>query len=342
MSDGPDDGPDQDRREENPPNEILNRIENQRSFPMNQQLHPNIVHPTLPPQAHIQNSSMLPVGSGNPALLQYYEAQMRDHALQYANAAAAAAMTAAQIAADIASSNGNYPQIQPQIQPSVVPMSPMSFPDSPQFYHPSNLLYPNNGQSYQHQSWAHTPPQPSLGYEHNRDQSHHSSNPTEGSNYSQHRRKRQQRVPSSTFHGSSNNFHSDNANMKKNVDFRNHGEYQDFSPSNNIDVTSFGNSSNTALNRSQQGQQKRRRRRRRFWNDAGSSDSGDPCLNQHSNNIDGNHNRNGRRNRKMAKAASSGSDGGNSSWVTKKKQRQPNDDSLLGKTGYVWNSMESH
>jgi len=93
-------------------------------------------------------------------------------------------------------------------------------------------------------------------------------------------------------------------------------------------------------NRVQQGQQKRGRRRPRFWNDAGSSDSGDPSLNQGNDSNEGINNRHCRRTRKMAKATSSSSESGSASWITKKKQRQPNDDSLLGKTGvsalYEW------
>ncbi len=112
---------------------------------------------------------------------------------------------------------------------------------------------------------------------------------------------------------------------------------RDFPPN---EVTAFGSGDGTIPNRSQQGHLKRGRRRPRFWNDAGSSDSGDPSYSQGNNNSEESNSRNGRRNRKMAKAASSSSDGGGASWITKKKPRQPNDDSLLGKTGisalYEW------
>ena len=174
-------------------------------------------------------------------------------------------------------------------------------------------------------------------------------NPNNNTNIHQRRRKRQQRV------SSSNNFHGSKFDLRHDYQHGANTNHRDCDGSNDAScginaANGNGNGSGTATatgaSRSQQGQQKRGRRRRRFWNDAGSSDSGDPSYNQYSpsssnNSNDGNnYNRNCRRTRKMAKATSSSSDGGSASWITKKKQRQPNDDSLLGKTGvsalYEW------
>ena len=257
---------------------------------------------------------------------------MRDHAAAYASAAAAAAMTAAQIAANISSSNGatyhSYQQMQQQPlhsqqQQNIVPMSPMHFPESPQMYQPLNPMHHNSGPPYNQQPWMEAPSQqcPGNGHTSNYGQelSHYSEgNSNSNTNYHQRRRKRQQRA-------SSSNFHSGDTHNRE------------FFPNN---IGGFGVVNGTGTNWSQQGQLKRGRRRRRFWNDAGSSDSGDPSCNQGNSNNEGNNSRNSRRNRKMAKATSSSSDGGSASWITKKKQRQPNDDSLLGKTGvsalYEW------
>lgn len=269
------------------------------SIHQEQQQYPQWSMP-LPPPA--MNGQPMPVPVGNPALLQYYEAQMRDHAAAYASAAAAAAMTAAQIAADIASSNG--PPFYQQ-QQHVVPMSPMHFPESPQMYQPQTPVHQNFGQPYHHQqTWMETHPNPS-------------SNNNQNGNFQQRRRKRQQRGPAFNFQGS---------DVQNRDSVKDPGAFSVF----------YGN----GANRVQQGQQKRGRRRRRFWNDAGSSDSGEPSSNQGNDSNEGINNRHCRRTRKMAKATSSSSESGSASWITKKKQRQPNDDSLLGKTGvsalYEW------
>ncbi len=254
----------------------------------------------------------LPVGPGNPTLqLQFYEAQMRDHAAAYASAAAAAAMTAAQIASNIASSSGApyNPYQQPQ---HVVPMSPMHFAESPQMYQPPPPMHQNFGPPYHHQPWMETSSHSSPF-----NGSNHSSegNPND-TDYHQRRRKRQQRNPSF-------NFRRSDIHNRETV-------------SNGTGGFVFGNGGN----RSQQSQQKRGRRRRRFWNDAGSSDSGDPSSNRGNNSNEESNGKHCRRTRKMAKPTSSSSESGSASWITKKKQRQPNDDSLLGKTGvsalYEW------
>ncbi|VEU36438.1 unnamed protein product [Pseudo-nitzschia multistriata] len=277
----------------------------------------------------------------NPAMLHYYEAQMRDHAAAYASAAAAAAATAAQIAADMASSTSAYHSYHNQQQTHngiphlsypnnvIPPMSPMSnimFPTSPQMFAPPTFMPPITELSYQQQSSVLTPNQRSTSGESSQQYANQSPRSTEGNEKSsrhrhqhhQRRRKRQQRLPSSF---------SNNRNANPNIDSDPRQRQCDLSASTNGNWT-------------QQGQQKRGRRRRRFWNDAGSSDSGDPSYNHSNSNNDGYYNKNCRRNRKMAKAASSSSDGGSASWITKKKQRQPNDDSLLGKTGvsalYEW------
>jgi hypothetical protein len=346
--------------EENPPNNISdNNNEDQRLClqKQQQQLYINTIHPswsmqlqfpTGPPMydqaANVQvqaSSPSMSVGPGNPALqLQYYEAQMRDHAAAYASAAASAAMTAAQIAGAIASSNGAYhlhqQQPQPHAQQNIVPMSPMHFPESPQLYQPSNPMHQNFGPPlYQHQSWIHpSSQQPSQGYDNTSpvDQAQEPSPSSEGNsnntNCHQRRRKRQQHVSSSNFHGSKSDLRHDYHDANN----RECDESNDACGTSAVNGNGTG--TGTGANRLQQGQQKRGRRRRRFWNDAGSSDSGDPSYNQYSsNNID-------RSTRTMAKATSSSSDGGSASWITKKKQRQPNDDSLLGKTGvsalYEW------
>jgi len=81
--------------------------------------------PPLPPQPQPQSQPV----PGQQQILQYYEAQMRDHAAAYASAAAGAAWVAAQIAADMANASsvmmmGNHHHHPPQ------PPAPSSHPAS--------------------------------------------------------------------------------------------------------------------------------------------------------------------------------------------------------------------
>ncbi|OEU18872.1 hypothetical protein FRACYDRAFT_237154 [Fragilariopsis cylindrus CCMP1102] len=263
----------------------MNFQQQQQHQQMQQQMQPPMLQqpfwspPPLPPQHSPSSGGVIINGNCNPALLQFYEAQMRDHAAAYASAAAAAAMTAAQIATDLASTvlAAGGPNHQHQHHHHhhhhQYPMIP-----SPTLVYPQHLMQ-NSVSTYG--SSATTPTQ---------------SRPLQQS-------------------GDNNN------NTNFDVD------------DGNDDRICHHPDEDEDENRSSQ--QKRGRRRRRFWNSAGSNDSG----NNNSNNDD-NYNRNRRRNRKIAMTASSSSDGGSASCITKKKQRQPNDESLLGKTGvsalYEW------
>ena len=198
-----------------------------------------------------------------PSLLQFYEAQMRDHAAAYASAAASAAWVSAQIAADMASASNTT-------VPSGLPVFPIHM-QPPQPYMPLQNTIP--------------PPAHGLQYHHPYNTFNENDFDADSASYS-HRRKRQQRMAPSP---ETRNQHSN-------------AEHAYFKP------------------------EKRGRRRRRF----GNSDSEDAQQQQQQQQFS-----NRRRNRKMALPSSS-SDGG----CNKKKQRQPNDQSLLGKTGvsalYEW------
>jgi hypothetical protein len=296
----------------------------QQQMQMQMQMQPPMLQPfwpppPLPPQHSTSSSGgVLIDGNCNPALLQFYEAQMRDHAAAYASAAAAAAMTAAQIAADLASTvlaagdpnhhhhHHQYPMIPP---PLVYPQHLMQNSVSP---------YGSSGTTPTTQS---RPLQQSDENNNNNfdiddanddrichpDEDENRSSNSHHHNHHHRRRKQQRRMPPSNY-----NYNNNHANNNNN------------STCNHTDAAAEN------LSQQQQGQQKRGRRRRRLWNSAGSSDSG----NNNNNNDDNNYNRNRRRNRKIAMtASSSNSDGGSASCITKKKQRQPNDESLLGKTG---------
>lgn len=243
-----------------------------------------------PPPWHVNAQPQTP-GQQPSHLLHFFEAQMRDHAAAFANAAAGAAFVSAQIAADMASAstataqqNTNlsrmpqspaymFPPI-PMIQPYPPPQPP-----GPPLYDPS--IHPGSDQAAYH----------------NFDSNSSVGDDSTSWEFGHRRRKRQQRLPPS----------QENGQQQSKQEPRVSQSYS----SNNI-----GSSG------------KRGRRRRRFRNDG----SSDIESQQHKN-----HNR--RRNRKIALASSS-SDGGSTYNISKKKQRQPTDESLLGKTGvaalYEW------
>ena len=243
----------------------------------------------------------LPPGQQHPVILQFYEAQMREHAAAYASAAAAAAWAAAQIAVDMASatssssipqSNSNVPRMLPNPpQMAFPPMPPMMSygPQQPPYYEP---MY-----------------NPEAPYYYNDDGSHYhnggggSVGSSEG-DYGHRRRKRQARLPQFM-----------------------PGQQQPLKQEH----VSPPAASSPPPPPANQSSEKRGRRRRRFRND-GLSDTDPPQYN----NNNPNHRR---RVRKMALASSS-SDGGSAPSMIKKKQRQPSDESLLGKTGvsalYEW------
>mmetsp|Transcript_33902 Transcript_33902/g.38739 ORF Transcript_33902/g.38739 Transcript_33902/m.38739 type:complete len:1056 (+) Transcript_33902:61-3228(+) len=311
-----------------PQEHISNHDESQHTNfqPRQQQLQPApMLQPFWPaPPSPLLHSSPPGVSiPANPALLHYYEAQMRDHAAAYASAAAAAAMTAAQIAANLASSavpNLNHPYH------NNVHMTPMPMSSPPHVY-PQHLMrnsispYGSSTpisshplqplESGENENMEDANDRPCHPEDENRSNSHH---------HNHRRRKQQRRMPPSNYN---NNNHTNNKyNVQRETFSDSHQQY-----SNRIDAASASTATYSCGNNwSQQGQQKRGRRRR-----SASSDSG---------NNDDKFNRNRRRNRKIALTASSSSDGGSSSCITKKKQRQPNDESLLGKTGasalYEW------
>ena len=309
--------------------------------------------PPLPHQHSPSSGGVLINGSCNPSLLQFYEAQMRDHAAAYASAAAAAAMTAAQIAADLASTvlAAGGPDHQHQHHHHhhhhQYPMIP-----SPTLVYPQHLMQ-NSVSPYGSSATTPTQSRPlqqsgdnnnntnfdvddgnddRICHHPDEDEDENRSSNSHHHNHHHRRRKQQRRMPPTNYNYNNNN-NNNNNHANNNVDVRR----ETFNDSHQHCSNSTCNHTDAAAEilSQQQGQQKRGRRRRRFWNSAGSNDSG----NNNSNNDD-NYNRNRRRNRKIAMTASSSSDGGSASCITKKKQRQPNDESLLGKTGvsalYEW------
>lgn len=364
-----------------------------------------------------------PLPPGHPGLLHFYEAQMRDHAAAYANAAAAAAMTAAQIAASIASwppshfgpaagvpvppagpsaasviPPGPYPPPCPPFFPPahLVPPQPptpsSSLPGNQMMYHPTQAAAWGVPMQYQH------PPQQVHGdpsgyndmegnhrgedYDDDDDKEDDEGNdPFAGEVGEHHRIRKRQQLVSSSSNGSSNNYYTADyagSRVQNSGPFHQyrHQEPNYFSQDEEVanrrtpwpnrsaggpalnggaggsrsahhyqppprgmnPAANNGGPSCGGCNSGNPPSERRGRRRPRFWNDTGSSYS-DPALHfrstngGHNNHNSNDSNNNRRRNRKMAMVASSSSDGGSASWTTKKKARQPNDESLVGKTG---------
>ena len=145
--------------------------------------------------------------------LQYYQAQMRDHAAAYASAAAGAAWAAAQLAANV----GVPPVVPvPMMLPTFAPCSgygggggpPISIPgggmyeqqpqpmmyEQPQDHHPNHMNMPPSPQYHMQQ---HQHQQSPYAY-YSPDNSYNSNPPDDERNYyGRHRRKRQQRMPPS-------------------------------------------------------------------------------------------------------------------------------------------------
>eukprot|EP00980_Cylindrotheca_fusiformis_P022259 scaffold9159_cov121-Cylindrotheca_fusiformis.AAC.1 len=242
------------------------------------------------PQPHAPpwhaNGQPTPPGQPPAHLLHFFEAQMRDHAAAFANAAAGAAFVSAQIAADMASaSTATGQQNLRHMPPSpafMIPPIPMMQPYAPPQYGPSPLYDPSIHPGSEVAPYHHFDATSSFGDDSASWEAGHR------------RRKRQQRKHPSVENGQ---------------------ELSNRSPQ------SFASNKNASSG-------KRGRRRRRFQNDGSSDLESQHCKHQ-----------NRRRNRKVALASSS-SDGGSTYNISKKKQRQPSDESLLGKTGvaalYEW------
>ena len=111
--------------------------------------------PAMWPSLHPPSFATLPPGQApvqHPDVLHFYEAQMRDHAVAYANAAAGAAWAAAQIAADMASASQqtNHNSPRPLTAPTPPPhMFPMMMHPPPMYEQP---VYYSAGEVAQHHS----------------------------------------------------------------------------------------------------------------------------------------------------------------------------------------------
>ena len=317
--------------------------------------HPGFGWPPQPPSQ--QPSSTVMQQYQPPSLLQYYEEQMRAAAGSYAMAAMAAAQIASEMAVASSSSantamnnststggsqNNNFPPCLPMFPPT------LSLPVPPPRHHQQPPMY---GQQQQQQPQPHLTagvPVPNQPHFYNHDPSpampHHLSDSFSRSNhppaafqyhpddstagsfltepdessqqqqqyYGNHRRKRQQRMPPQHHHRYGYGG----------------GDGDGGGPNSRNDMNDSSN-----YNNNHGGNEKRGRRRRRFRNNDGSSDEY----------------RRPRVHRKMtafSTTTSGTSDGGGSAASStskvhnKKKQRQPNDESLLGKTGvsalYEW------
>lgn len=279
-----------------------------------------VMHTNFQQPRHPFPSPPLP---GNPALLHYYQAQMRDHAAAYASAASAAAMMAAQIAADMGNLNYHYQSSVPT--PPMLPSPPMIYPT----YLPQNSVSPytcsNPTSSFQplqsgEDNFNNGRIDNTDNYPDEMDENHGT-----GHQHCRRRRKQQRRMPPSDSNNNRNDDHS-NGLQREVISNSLHFCPNTSRPESGIDNCPEHNYLQ------QQGNQNRGRRRRRFSKSAGGSSDPD--------NSDVNFSRNRRRNHKLALAASSSSDGSSASFITKKKQRQPNDDILLGLTGvaalYEW------
>jgi hypothetical protein len=253
--------------------------------------------------------------------LQYYEAQMRDHAAAYASAAAGAAWAAAQIAAGVDSSGSfNAPMMLPNMPLQGDPPPPIVAPHDgggsaysgsanvPQFQQPPQphfQPYPSSPPGLQGQ-----PTPPPLGvpppyYFSAPTQDHHFRSPPAtggedgGYHYNRHRRKRQQRMrPSEAPAG------------RQNQQQRSFSQGSNHSQS---DVTTAA-----SVDSSEHHQRRRRKSSNHDSSGGGRKKSYMPAA---------------------GGGASSSSDGYYSQ-NNKKKPRQPTDDSLLGKTAvpalYEW------
>jgi hypothetical protein len=134
-----------------------------------------------------QPPSPPPSSGEQPSLLYFYEAQMRNHAAAYANAAASAAMVSAQIAADMAQAsnttmprNSNIPHMLPS--PTCHPIFPM-----PVIQSPYGQTQPFYDQSIR--------PVSEVATYNNLDANSSLGEDSSSWDYGQRRRKRQQRMP---------------------------------------------------------------------------------------------------------------------------------------------------
>ncbi|KAG7364732.1 double-stranded RNA binding motif protein [Nitzschia inconspicua] len=264
----------------------------------------------LPQQLqHSGSTASQPQGHAGFLQLQYYEAQMRDHAAAYANAAAHAAIAAAHIANSAVSTPSSIPTTQQFALPPNHSMPP-ALPEPPTLmFHP--MYSPQESSSLAFQDLSLSPHNGHADFQ-------QQLSGDAGGNFR--RRKRQPRTEDSHNVGGG----------------RHQRRYQNDASDDLVD-SSCAN------------EKRGRRRRRFWNDSAGnSSDSTYQNSYHHSkrpihhNNVTTNLNNPRRRNRKAAMpAASSSSDGGGSaSFIIKKKQKQLTDESLLGKTGsgalYEW------
>jgi hypothetical protein len=272
------------------------------------------------PYAHAQPPQHLDLGQ-----LQYYQAQMRDHAAAYASAAAGAAWAAAQLAANVGVPP--VPMMLPTFAPMPPPGSTLGYGHGPGPGPGGGMMYEQPPMMYQppdHPNHMNMPPSPQYHIQQQQQSPYAYYSPDSYSNppddernyYGRHRRKRQQRMPPSD--GMEMMTMATNTNTTP--------RYPESSGPNNA------NTSLDASSCEREQQRRRKHKSRKSHNHNLANGGGGGCYYGSSSDDRG-----------------AGSNSGQTPH-NKKKQRQPpsssqqqqvaNDESLLGKTGvsalYEW------